>query len=208
LASSAKVAWVTGSSTGIGRAIALKLAEQGCEVAVHYNHSKEKAEEVAGRVQASRRRALLVCGDVPSAGDVSRMVRETDAHYGRLDVLVNNAGSIVETADLERMTEALWDRTVDVSLKSVYLCSRAAGTRSKPRSQSLRSSSSKPSAYFQSILLSTASAAWRSESPSANCITVTSASRHGAKAGCPRLGKRPVKSSSTQIVPSASLILV
>lgn len=126
MASTTRVAWVTGSSTGIGRAIALELAEQGCEVTVHYNRSKSEAEEVAERIRACGRRALLVSGDVGSAGDVSGMLREIDDHYGRLDVLVNNAGSIVERADLEGTTEAVWDRTVDVNLKSVYLCSRAA----------------------------------------------------------------------------------
>ena len=120
-----EVAWITGSSTGIGRAIALKLAEQGRDVVVHYNRSEDKAEEVAGRVKGSGREALLVSGNVSDAGDVRRMVREIDEHYGRVDVLVNNAGSFVKRASLDEMTEELWDSTVDVNLKSVYLCSRA-----------------------------------------------------------------------------------
>lgn len=125
MAHSVEVAWVTGSSTGIGRAIALKLAERGHDVAVHYNRSKGEAEEVAGRIERFGRNALLVSGDVSEAGDVRRMVREIDEHYGRLDVLVNNAGSFIERASLDGLTEELWDRTVDVNLKSVYLCSRA-----------------------------------------------------------------------------------
>ena len=125
MAHSVEVAWVTGSSTGIGRAIALKLAERGHDVAVHYNRSKGEAEEVAGRIESFGRDALLVRGDVSEAEDVRRMVREIDEHYGRLDVLVNNAGSFIERASLDELTEELWDRTVDVNLKSVYLCSRA-----------------------------------------------------------------------------------
>lgn len=120
-----KVAWVTGSSTGIGRATALKLAERGYDVVVHYTRSEEKAQEVAGRIESSGRDALMVRGDVSRAEDVRRMVREIDERYGRLDVLVNNAGSFIERAGVDDMTEELWDRTVDVNLKSVYLCSQA-----------------------------------------------------------------------------------
>lgn len=125
MAYSTKVAWVTGSSTGIGRATALKLAERGHDVVVHYTRSEEKAREVAGRIESSGRDALLVRGDVSRAEDVRRMVCEIDERYGRVDVLVNNAGSFIERASLDGMTEELWDRTVDVNLKSVYLCSRS-----------------------------------------------------------------------------------
>ena len=122
---SGEVAWVTGSSTGIGRAIALKLADRGCDVTVHYNRNEKEAKEVSERIRASGRDTLLVQGDVAEAEDVARMVREIEDRYGRLDILVNNAGSIVERATLEGTTENLWDSTVGVNLKSVYLCSRA-----------------------------------------------------------------------------------
>lgn len=126
MASSGEVAWVTGSGTGIGRAVALKLAEQGCDVAVHYNRSEAEAKEVAERVEALGREALLLRGDVADAEDVERMAQEIDERFGSLSVLVNNAGSLVERATLEETTEALWDHTVGVNLKSAYLCSRAA----------------------------------------------------------------------------------
>jgi 3-oxoacyl-[acyl-carrier protein] reductase len=126
LASSGEVAWVTGSGTGIGRAVALKLAEQGCDVAVHYNRSEAETKEVVERVEALGREALLLRGDVADAEDVERMAQEIDERFGSLSVLVNNAGSLVERATLEETTEALWDRTVGVNLKSAYLCSRAA----------------------------------------------------------------------------------
>ncbi len=126
MASSGEVAWVTGSGTGIGRAIALKLAEQGCDVAVHYNRSEAEAKEVAERVEALGREALLLRGDVADTEDVERMAQEIDERFGSLSVLVNNAGSLVERATLEETTEELWDRTVGVNLKSAYLCSRAA----------------------------------------------------------------------------------
>jgi len=120
-----EVVWVTGSSTGIGRAAAVGFAEQGCRVAVHYNSSEEEAREVAGKIEEAGRDALLVKGDVSDAGDVKRMVEEIEDRYGRLDVLVNNAGALIERRTLEEMTEDLWDRVMEVNLKSVFLCSQA-----------------------------------------------------------------------------------
>jgi 3-oxoacyl-[acyl-carrier protein] reductase len=122
---SGEVAWVTGSSKGIGRAIAVGLAEEGCDVAVHYNSSESAAQEVVARVEAAGRTALAVKGDVSDAGDVRMMVGKIEERFGRIDVLVNNAGSFVERRTLEEMTEDLWDRIMAVNLKSVYLVSQA-----------------------------------------------------------------------------------
>ena len=120
-----EVAWVTGSSTGIGAATAVALAEAGCRVAVHYNRSEGEAREVVERISSSGGEAMLVGGDVANAGEVKRMAGEIEERYGRLDVLVNNAGSLIERRKLEDMTEDLWDRVMDVNLKSVFLCSKA-----------------------------------------------------------------------------------
>jgi 3-oxoacyl-[acyl-carrier protein] reductase len=122
---SEEVAWVTGSSTGIGRAVALELAERGCRVMVHYNRSEGEAREVVERISSSGGEAALVGGDVADAGEVERMVGEIEGRYGRLDVLVNNAGSLIERRTLSEMTEDLWERVMAVNLKSVYLCSQA-----------------------------------------------------------------------------------
>ncbi len=120
-----EVAWVTGSSTGIGRAVATGLAEQGCRVVVHYNRSEDEAREVIQEISSTGGEATLVGGDVADAGNVRRMVGEIEDRYGRLDILVNNAGSLVERRTLEEMSEDLWQRVMDVNLKSVYLCSQA-----------------------------------------------------------------------------------
>ena len=120
-----EVAWVTGSSTGIGRAVAMGLAEQGCRVVVHYNRSEDEARGVVEEISSSGGEATLVGGDVADAGKVKRMVGEIEDSYGRLDILVNNAGSLVERRTLEEMSEDLWQRVMDVNLKSVYLCSQA-----------------------------------------------------------------------------------
>jgi 3-oxoacyl-[acyl-carrier protein] reductase len=122
---SEEVAWVTGSSTGIGRASAVALAGQGCRVAVHYNRSEDEAREVVEQIKASGGEAMLVGGDVADAGEVGRMAREIEDRYGRLDVLVNNAGSLIERRNFSEMTEDLWDRVMNVNLKSVFLCSKA-----------------------------------------------------------------------------------
>jgi 3-oxoacyl-[acyl-carrier protein] reductase len=122
---SGEVAWVTGSSKGIGRAASIGLAEQGCDVVVHYNSSEDDAQEVEEQIRTLGRDVLLLTGDVTDAGDVRRMVREIEDHYGRIDILVNNAGSMVKRATLAEMTEDVWGRVMDVNLKSVYLCSQA-----------------------------------------------------------------------------------
>lgn len=119
-----EVAWITGSSTGIGRACALALAEEGCRVVVHYNRSEGEAREVVEEIESSGGEALLVGGDVADGGEVQRMVGEIEDRFGRLDVLVNNAGSLIERRSFEDMDEDLWDRVMDVNLKSVYLVSQ------------------------------------------------------------------------------------
>ncbi|MCA3749293.1 MAG: 3-oxoacyl-ACP reductase FabG [Rubrobacter sp.] len=123
---SGEVAWVTGSSTGIGAACALALAREGCRVAVHYNRSGEEARRVAEEIEGSGGEVLLVKGDVSDARDVERMAGEVEARFGGLDFLVNNAGGLLERRPFSEMTEALWDRVMEVNLKSVFLVSRAA----------------------------------------------------------------------------------
>lgn len=120
-----KVVWITGSSSGIGRATAITLAKEGYKVAVHYNRSEDEARQIVEEIESSESEALLVGGDVSDAGEVSRMAGEIDDHFGRLDILVNNAGALIERSRLEEITEDLWDSVMSVNLKSVYLCSQA-----------------------------------------------------------------------------------
>jgi len=122
---SEEVAWITGSSTGIGRAAAVALAEQGCRVVVHYNRSEDEAREVVEQIESSGGEATLVGGDVADSREVKRMMGEIEDRYGRVDILVNNAGSLIERRSFSEITEDLWDRVMDVNLKSVYLCSQA-----------------------------------------------------------------------------------
>jgi len=116
-----KVAIVTGSGRGIGRAIALRLAEAGANVVVN---DVEPVEAVVREIKAMGRQALPVLADVSSASEVDRLVEETTSAYGRVDILVNNAG-IARDQLLLRMTEEEWDKVLTVDLKSVFLCTRA-----------------------------------------------------------------------------------
>ena len=122
---SGEVAWITGSSTGIGAASAVALAEQRCRVVVHYNRSESEAQEVLERIKASGGEAMLVGGDVADADEVERIVGEIEDRYGRIDILVNNAGTLIERRNFSEMTEDLWDQVMNVNLKSVFLCSKA-----------------------------------------------------------------------------------
>jgi 3-oxoacyl-[acyl-carrier protein] reductase len=117
-----KVAIVTGSGRGIGRAIALKLAEVGATVVV--NDIDKAAQAVAEEIQATGKKSLAVIADVSSASEVTRMIETTMATYGRIDILVNNAG-INRDQLLIRMSDDDWDRVMDIDLKSVFLCTRA-----------------------------------------------------------------------------------
>lgn len=120
-----KVAWVTGSSTGIGAASAVALAGAGCRVAVHYNESADEAKGVVREIESGGGEAMLVGGDVADSGEVARMLSEVESGLGSVEVLVNNAGSLLERRPFSEMTEDLWDRVMDVNLKSVYLVSQA-----------------------------------------------------------------------------------
>jgi len=118
---SGKVALVTGSGQGIGRAIAVKLAEVGATVVV--NDIGQTAEAVAEEIRATGRQSLAVLANVSLSADVSRLVETAVSAYGRVDILVNNAG-IARDQLVVRMSDEDWDRVIAVDLKSVFLCSR------------------------------------------------------------------------------------
>jgi len=117
-----RVAIVTGGGQGIGRAIALKLAEVGATVVV--NDINEAAESVAEEIKAMNRQSLAVMADVSLSSDVARLVETTIAAYGKVDILVNNAG-ITRDQLVMRMSDEDWDRVLSIDLKSVFLCTRA-----------------------------------------------------------------------------------
>jgi NAD(P)-dependent dehydrogenase (short-subunit alcohol dehydrogenase family) len=126
-----KVVLVTGAGSGIGRATALAFAREGAAVAVN-DLAPAKASEVVAEARAGGGRAEAVAGDVSSAVDASRIVRDVEAALGPLDVLVNNAGTGA-TGTVLTTDESTFDRLVAVNLKGTYLMSRAALSVMVPR---------------------------------------------------------------------------
>jgi 3-oxoacyl-[acyl-carrier protein] reductase len=123
-AGSPHVALVTGASRGIGAAIALALAGTGAAVAVNYRERLDEANALVARINQAGGRAFAVGADVSQGGAVTRMVEEIQTALGTIDILINNAG-IAITRNLDELTEAEFDRTIAVNLKSVFLCTQA-----------------------------------------------------------------------------------
>lgn len=123
-----KVALITGGGTGIGRATALRLAEDGADVAVNYSRSKDDAETTAADIQSFGRNALTIQADVADNDAVVAMVDKTVDALGRLDILVNSAGMTraVPLPDLDAITDEDWDRLMAVNVKGVFYTCRAA----------------------------------------------------------------------------------
>ena len=119
---SGRVALVTGSGRGIGREIALKLAEVGATVVV--NDVNDTAKAVAEEIRVMKGQSQAILADVSSSSDVNRMIEEVVASYGKVDILVNNAG-IARDQLLLRMSDEEWDKVLNINLKSVFLCTRA-----------------------------------------------------------------------------------
>lgn len=114
-----KVAVITGSSRGIGAAIAKGYAQEGCKVVVTYVHQKEKAEEVARSIGAE----LVLKMDVRNREEIKAVYKKTVEKYGKIDILVNNAG-INKTNDFDKQTDEEWQAVIDVNLTGVFKCSQ------------------------------------------------------------------------------------
>ena len=120
-----QVALVTGSSRGIGRAIALELGRLGASVCINYHGSEKQAHEVIDLLHAQGNQAVAISADVSRAEDVERLFKEITATLGVVTILVNNAG-ITRDNLLVRLREEDWDSVLDTNLKSAYLCSKVA----------------------------------------------------------------------------------
>ncbi len=121
-----QVAVVTGGGAGIGRGVALRLAQAGADVAVA-DRDRAGAERVAAEVRAVGRRALAIEADVSAESSVAAMVDRTVQDLGRLDILVNNAG-IYPSCPIAKLTAEEWDRVMAVNLRGAFLCTRAAAS--------------------------------------------------------------------------------
>jgi 3-oxoacyl-[acyl-carrier protein] reductase len=119
-----KVALVTGSSRGIGRAIAIALAGAGADVILNFRHRSEEAQAVESHIHQLHGRCLTIQADVSSANDVNRLIETAESQLGSVDILVNNAG-IARSKPIEQLTEDDWDEIIDVNLKSCFLVTQA-----------------------------------------------------------------------------------
>jgi len=128
-----KVALVTGAAVGIGRAIAVAFGREGARVAVNYSRSRAEAEATAAQVKQAGGEAVLVQADVAKDGEVTAMVESVLHTFGQLDILVNNAGitAFVDFADLDGLTDEVWDRLYGVNVKGTFFCCRAVAPTMK-----------------------------------------------------------------------------
>ena len=129
-----KVVIITGASRGIGKATALELASFGASVVINYARSSEAAEEVVATITGSGGKAIALQADVSQTEQVDSLIKETIAKYGRIDVLVNNAGITKDTL-MMRMKLEQWQAVIDLNLTGVFLCTKAVSkTMLKQRS--------------------------------------------------------------------------
>jgi NAD(P)-dependent dehydrogenase (short-subunit alcohol dehydrogenase family) len=137
-----RVTLITAGAKRIGRSIALKLAAEGADVALHYRSSKAEAEATAREIRQLGCRCELFHGDVTQRKDVQALFTALEGAFGRLDVLVNNAGDFF-AADFLDLTEEQWDRLLNANLKSQFLCAQAAAPllRRQPRGDIINISS-------------------------------------------------------------------
>ena len=118
-----KIAWVTGASRGIGRSIAITLAELGCDVAVGFNTRKDGAVAVAEEIKKLGRRAVIVGGDMGIEGDVVKMHEAIEAELGTVDILINNAGTIADNLFLS-LEDGDWKKVIDANIMGVVYATK------------------------------------------------------------------------------------
>jgi pteridine reductase len=120
-----RVALVTGAAKRLGRAIALGLAHEGADVAVHYGKSATEADELVSEIEKSGSRAAAFSAELTDVSAIQKLVDNVLRHYGRLDILINCAANFLE-AKFGEITEKTWDASVDTNLKAPFFCGQAA----------------------------------------------------------------------------------
>jgi 3-oxoacyl-[acyl-carrier protein] reductase len=123
-----KIALVTGASRGIGRAIALHLADEGARVAVHYNHNQSAAQEVAEEIQKRGGHAQIFAADLSKIEDARELVSQVESAFGPIELLINNAGR-AEFAPLEKVLESDYDAMFALNTKGIFFLTQAAAQK-------------------------------------------------------------------------------
>lgn len=119
------VALVTGSAKRLGRAVALRLAEEGADVVIHHRSSSVEAAGVVAEIEKLGRRAAAIAADLGSVSEIKRLLDETAKTFGRLDILVNSAANFLPSS-IVSTTEQVWDSSLDTNLKAPFFCAQAA----------------------------------------------------------------------------------
>jgi pteridine reductase len=119
------VALVTGSAKRLGRAVALRLAEEGADLVIHHGASAAEAQEVVAEIEKMGRRAVALSADLKRVSEIRGLFEETEKKFGRLDVLVNSAANFLP-ASVVSTTEEIWDASLDTNLKAGFFCAQAA----------------------------------------------------------------------------------
>lgn len=121
-----KVVLITGASSGIGAEVAKKIAQQKAKVIVNYHSSKAKAEALVAEITAGGGQAIAIQADVSDRKAVDELVQQSVDTYGTIDVLINNAGSMVQRIPFEELTDDTWNYVYDVNVKSVFYVTQSA----------------------------------------------------------------------------------
>src|SRR6201984_1888023 len=121
-----RVALVTGAGKRLGRAVALRLAEEGGDVVVHYRSSQAEARETVKQIEKLGGRASAVGADLVRVSEIKRLFDEAGKHFGRLDILVNSAANFLP-ASMVSTTEEIWDSSLDTNFRAPFFCAQAPG---------------------------------------------------------------------------------
>src|SRR5215471_8149927 len=120
-----QVALVTGAGKRLGRAVALRLAEEGVDVVIHYRSSQAEAQDAIKKIEKFGQRAVAIAADLSEVSEIKRLVDEAGKHFGRLDILVNSAANFLP-ASMVSTTEEIWDSSLDTNLRAPFFCVQAA----------------------------------------------------------------------------------
>ena len=120
-----RVALVTGAAKRLGHAIALRLAEKGADIIVHYRTSRAEAQNTVSQIEALGRRAVAIEAELTNISAIRQLFVEIEKQFGRLDILINSAANFIQT-DFAAVTEEVWDASLDTNLKAPFFCAQAA----------------------------------------------------------------------------------
>jgi pteridine reductase len=120
-----RVALVTGAAKRLGRAVALRLAHEGADIAIHYGKSAKDAQELQSEIEKLGRRAAIFSAELTDVAAIQKLVADVASHFGQLDILINSAANFLETKFGET-TEKTWDASLDTNLKAPFFCAQAA----------------------------------------------------------------------------------